>query len=308
MPFERSFFVLVMFIMLIGILIGLWIFPEKYNPVNMKLQTWTTAALIFSMGVSLGSRPGFFSELGTIGLRSLVLAVSGIIFSTVIVWLLTRKWEQHESKAGAGTRHSSYSMVILALCCLTGGVICGQFFPAVLSAFIADNSHWVLYLLMILVGISVGLNKDAFRQIRRNPMRILIIPMGITVGSVIGGVLGGLVLKMPLHDSVPITAAMGWYSLSGVLMTNLSGAEAGAVSFLCNLIREILSFLLIPFLARHVGYYASIAPAGATSEDTTLPMYLRHTSEEIVIMAVLNGAICSALVPFLTPFLFRIFC
>lgn len=298
-----------MFIMLIGILIGLWIFPEKYNHINMKLQTLTTAALIFSMGVSLGSRPDFFSQLGRIGLQSLVLAVSGILFSTLIVWLLTRKWEQHEGKAGTQAGHSSYAMVILAVCCLIGGSLGGHFlFPESVSALIAGCSDWVLYLLMILVGISVGLNKDAFRQIRRSPSRILIIPAGITMGSVIGGILGGLALRMPLCDSVPITAAMGWYSLSGVLMTNLSGAEAGAVSFLCNLLREILSFMLIPFLARHVGHYASIAPAGATSEDTTLPMYLRCASEEIVIMAVLNGAICSALVPFLTPFLYRVFC
>ncbi|MBQ4051902.1 MAG: lysine exporter LysO family protein [Oscillospiraceae bacterium] len=199
-------------------------------------------------------------------------------------------------------------MVILAVCCLIGGVVCGRWLlPAGISSLIIDASDWVLYLLMILVGISVGLNKEAFLQIRRNPARILIIPLGITVGSIIGGAVGGLILRMPLHDSVPITAAMGWYSLSGVLMTNLSGAEAGAVSFLCNLIREILSFLIIPFIARYIGHYASIAPAGATSEDTTLPMFLRCTSEEIVIMAVLNGAICSALVPFLTPFLFRIF-
>lgn len=299
---------LVMLIMLIGILIGMWIFPAEYNHINMKLQTLTTAALIFSMGVSLGSRPDFLEQLGTIGLRSLTLAVSGILFSTLIVWMLTRKWEQHEGHASSAAQHSSYAMVILAVCCLIGGVICGRWiFSAVISSTVIRLSDWILYLLMVLVGISVGLNKEAFRQVRRNPARILIIPVGITIGSVIGGICGGLLLKMPLHDSVPITAAMGWYSLSGVLMTNLSGAEAGAVSFLCNLIREILSFLTIPFIARHIGHYAAIAPAGATSEDTTLPMFLRCTSEEIVIMAVLNGAICSALVPFLTPFLFRIF-
>ena len=42
-----------------------------------------------------------------------------------------------------------------------------------------------------------------------------------------------------------------------------------------------------------------IAAAGATSEDTTLPMLVRYTSEETVVFAVLNGILCSALVPVL---------
>lgn len=199
-------------------------------------------------------------------------------------------------------------MVWIAVICLLLGVCCGLWiFPSEVSALISGLSDWILYLLMFLVGISVGLNKLAFRKIREYHLRILIIPFGIALGSVLGGILGGLVLGMPLCDSVPITAAMGWYSLSGVLMTDLSGAGAGAIAFLCNLLREILSFLLIPVIAKHLGYYAAMAPAGATSEDTTLPMFVRYTNEEIVVMAVLNGAICSALVPVLTPFLYRIF-
>lgn len=42
-----------------------------------------------------------------------------------------------------------------------------------------------------------------------------------------------------------------------------------------------------------------VAPAGATSEDTTLPMLVRCTNGETVVLSVLNGVICSALVPVL---------
>ena len=44
---------------------------------------------------------------------------------------------------------------------------------------------------------------------------------------------------------------------------------------------------------------ACIAAAGATSEDTTLPMLIRYTNEETVVFAVLNGIICSTFVPVL---------
>ena len=66
-----------------------------------------------------------------------------------------------------------------------------------------------------------------------------------------------------------------------------------------NLMREVFSFGIIPFLAVYFNYYTCIAPAGATSEDTTLPVMLKYTNEETVVLSVLNGMICSFFVPIL---------
>ena len=66
--------------------------------------------------------------------------------------------------------------------------------------------------------------------------------------------------------------------------------------------REIFSFFIIPFLALKCNNYTCIAPAGATSEDTTLPMILKYTNEETVVLSVLNGIICSFFVPILISF------
>lgn len=81
----------------------------------------------------------------------------------------------------------------------------------------------------------------------------------------------------------------------------------GSIAFLSNLMREIISFFLIPWIATHLNYYSCIAPAGATSEDTTLPMMIRYTNEETVVLSVINGVICSALVPVLISFCFHVF-
>ena len=76
---------------------------------------------------------------------------------------------------------------------------------------------------------------------------------------------------------------------------------------LSNLLREIFSFFSIPWISKKLNYYTCIAPAGATSEDTTLPMMIRYTNEETVVLSVFNGVICSALVPFLISFCYNIF-
>ena len=76
-------------VMIIGILIGLKWFPAKWNKINSAIQLVCTAVLIFSMGVSLGSRPDFINEVSTLGIQSLMYAVIPIVFSIIIVYFLT---------------------------------------------------------------------------------------------------------------------------------------------------------------------------------------------------------------------------
>lgn len=189
-------------------------------------------------------------------------------------------------------------MVWAAIGSLILGVVCGRwlFSPQVIQLF-SLLSPYVLYLLMFAVGISVGTNKLVFQKVGEYHLKILLIPFGVIVGSALGGMIASLLLSSSLAEGTAIACGMGWYSLSGVLLTDLASAEAGSVAFLSNLMREIVSFALIPTIAKRLNYFTAIAPAGATSEDTTLPLLIRHTSEEVVVLSVFNGVICSAAVP-----------
>lgn len=198
-------------------------------------------------------------------------------------------------------------MVIIAIAALILGAVCGQWlFPEEVSQWIGEVSDYILYLLMFAVGISIGNNKLVLKKLREYNLTVLLIPFGIVIGSILSGFVCGLLLKMPFSVSVPIASGMGWYSLSGVMLGNLAGPEAGAIAFLSNLLREILSFLMIPLIVKYLNPYTAIAPAGATSEDTTLPMMIKYTSEDVVVLSVLNGILCSALVPVLINFFYEI--
>ncbi|MDO4295586.1 MAG: lysine exporter LysO family protein [bacterium] len=196
-------------------------------------------------------------------------------------------------------------MVLVAIISLLCGILCGQllFSPQMTEVFalLADAT---LYLLMFAVGISVGLNKQVFRRLREYHFKILVIPFGIVVATIAAGFLASLISGLPFYEGVPVACGLGWYSLSGVLLTNLAGAKVGTLAFLSNLLREIFSFLSIPFVAKHFNHYTAIAPAAATSEDTTLPLLMKYTSEEVVLMAVFNGVLCSAVVPVLIRFFY----
>ena len=186
------------------------------------------------------------------------------------------------------------------------GVLCGRLGGE--NALFAALVSWdgvVLNLLMVSVGISIGQQAGILQKIRQYHFKALIIPLGVTVGSLGAGLAGALLLGYPLAEGAAIASCMGWYSLGGATIGALSGGLYGSVAFLSNLLREILSFFCIPLLARFLNPAACIAAAGATSEDTTLPMMMKYTDEESVVLSVLNGAICSVLVPVLINACYR---
>lgn len=199
-------------------------------------------------------------------------------------------------------------MVILAIIALFLGVLYGLIgFDIELINYITNNVDYILYLLMFLVGINVGLNRGIVNKIKEYHIKIFIIPIGTIVGSILGGVICSFISAYAINECTAVASGLGWYSLSGVAVSKLAGAKLGSITFLSNLMREIFSFFCIPWIAKYLNNYSCIAMAGATSEDTTLPMLIRYTDEETVVLAVFNGVICSACVPFLIELCYRVF-
>ena len=198
-------------------------------------------------------------------------------------------------------------IAILTFFALVFGLFCGlSGTESEIIRFISKNSDMILYILMFSVGISIGMHNGILKKIRQYHLKILIIPLGITTGSILGGLLCSLILKLPLNQGAAVASGMGWYSLAGVTISRLGGAELGSIAFMSNLMREFFSFFLIPIIAAKLNYCTCIAPAAATSEDTTLPVLLKYTDEETVVLSVLNGMLCSFFVPILITFFFHI--
>lgn len=189
-------------------------------------------------------------------------------------------------------------MVILAVIALVGGVVYGlSGLEVPLLTLLTDHSDLALYLLMFLVGISIGMHEGIWAKIKQYHIKAFLIPIGILLGSLIGGAVCAPLLGFSVEQGTMVASGLGWYSLAGVTIGNLAGAQLGSIAFLSNLMREIISFFLIPPISRRLNYYTCIAPAAATSEDTTLSMMIRFTDEETVVLSVFNGVVCSAAVP-----------
>lgn len=199
-------------------------------------------------------------------------------------------------------------MTLSIILALVAGIGVGLFaLPQEMATHMGTFTEYALFTLIFFIGIDIGHNKHIFKDIKKHGYFILVIPLGIVVGSLIGGFLTGLIIDMPSNLSLSISAGFGWYSISGIMLTQLHSAEIGTIAFLTNVIREIIAIVSIPLLAKYLNHYTAIAPAGATSMDTTLPIISRSTSPEIVVVAFINGALLSTLVPILVPFLYGLF-
>ncbi|WP_281656017.1 lysine exporter LysO family protein [Eggerthella sinensis] len=302
-------------VMVAGVLVGATVFPARLKGLNEKLTLAATALLIFSMGVLLAGRDAFLEELGTVGWASVLFCLVPVAFSTIAVYGLTNLFLSDIARRPAGPRvaaaqdadaptepasRGEAAMIAVAVGALALGVAYGLAgVPLAPVDFVAGHSEAVLFALMFFVGISVGGSRGLVGKLRQYHVRVLIIPAGIVAGSVAGGLVCAPLAGMSLPEGAAVASGLGWYSLAGVMMTDIAGAQVGSITFLANLLRELVSFFSIPWIAKHLNYPTCIAPAGATSEDTTLPMLIRCTNGETVVLSVLNGVICSALVPVL---------
>ena len=157
-----------------------------------------------------------------------------------------------------------------------------------------------LCLLLFFVGIDVGSNKDTFKNLKSVGFKMLIVPLATAIGSLFGGVICSMIFHMNIFGALAVASGFTWYTLSAIIITPVS-AELGAIAFLSNIFREIIAFISIPFIAKHIGYLETIAVGGAISMDTGLPLIKKNTSQEVVIISFISGIIISLLVPILVP-------
>lgn len=88
----------IILIMILGVLLGRR-FPARHKGKNEWFQTICTTLLIFSMGVTLGSRENFIQDLANLGLQSLLFCLIPAIFSLLLVFVLSRRFlENHKNQ------------------------------------------------------------------------------------------------------------------------------------------------------------------------------------------------------------------
>lgn len=296
-----------------GALIGSRPAVQKRDlPWLSKFQFLALMLLIVALGVNLGANDEVVASLGQIGLAALLITALGLVGSVAAVSLLrrfvlrldrkgypvgaSRSGEEAHEKGKADNSLTKWIVIAVVL-----GMLAGRFvIPKSVSAYCGDVISLGLYLILFLVGMDMGKQGTILTDIKAAGFKVLLVPLAVAVGTLGAAAIAGLLLPMGVKDAVAASAGFGWYSLAPTLLAPYS-LSVSAVAFLANVMREIFAILLIPVVARYVGYVEAVALPGAAAMDTVLPVVVGSTSERITIYSFASGVILSLAVPILVP-------
>lgn len=153
--------------------------------------------------------------------------------------------------------------------------------------------------LLLFVGLGIGLNPEIKKEVRSLSPRMALLPVVTIIGSWLGALLIWTVLHRTLSDCMAINSGFAYYSLSSIFITEYRGAELGTIALLANIIREMLTLLGAPLMARWFGPLAPISAGGATTMDTTLPILSQTVGQRYVALSIYHGFVVDFTVPFL---------
>lgn len=174
-----------------------------------------------------------------------------------------------------------------------------------------DFTRYVLYLLMALVGISIGSDRQLNDILRSIRPRLLLVPLATIVGTLSFSSLVSLfITRWSPFDCLAVGSGFAYYSLSSILITELKtptlgeqlAAELGTIALIANIIREIFALLGAPLFVKWFGRLAPICAGGATTMDTTLPIITRCCGKDLVFVSIFHGILVDFSVPFFVSF------
>lgn len=175
----------------------------------------------------------------------------------------------------------------------------------------SDASLYILYLLMFLVGLSLGADKRLKEILRQIRPRLLWVPLATWIGTLSFCALAALFLRRwSVWECMAVGSGFAYYSLSSILITQIKEAsigvvaatELGTIALVSNVLRELFTLMGAPFLYRVFGKFAPICAGGATTMDTTLPVITQVCGKEMVFVSIFHAVLVDFSVPFLVSF------
>ena len=171
-------------------------------------------------------------------------------------------------------------------------------------------SLYILYALMLQVGISIGSNKNLKQIVRQIRLKMLVIPLATIIGTLLFSALASLLLsRWSVFECMAVGSGFAYYSLSSILITQFKepsiglqlATELGTIALLSNIIREMMALLGSPLIEKYFGKLAPIS-AGGNSMDVVLPAITRYSGKEMIPVAILHGILIDFSVPLFVSF------
>lgn len=270
--------------------------PKAYLPLVDKALSLLVYAVLLLIGVSLSRVDNLGLQVDTILSTTLLLFACTIGMNLLVLMWFDRRvpWQ---TKGGGKKSNVSMAGSVKQIGCVVLGFAAGR----LLADIWLPSESWGMYCLMalvLLVGIQLNGSGITLRQVLVNRRGVQ------TACLMMASSLAGGLLFAALNDEVSwlkglaLASGFGWYSLSGLVMTEAYGAVWGSIMLLNDLGREFFALVFIPMLMRRHPS-AAVGVGGATSMDFTLPVIQSSGGLAAVPLAISFGFIVNVAAPFL---------
>ena len=270
--------------------------PKRWLPLVDKSLGALVYLILALIGVSLSRVENLGTQMSTIlGSAALLFACVIGLNLLVLMWFDRRyPWQVQGSGRKANV---SIAGSIKQLGCVLLGFVLGR---AMHDVWLPSENlgTYCLMLLVLLVGIQLRSSGITLRQVLINKRGVQTSVL-ITLSGLCGGLLfAALLPDVSWSKGLALASGFGWYSLSGIVMTEAYGPVWGSVALLNDLAREFFALAFIPMLMRRHPS-AAVGVGGATSLDFTLPVIQSSGGLAVVPLAISFGFIINVLAPVL---------
>lgn len=268
--------------------------------------------LLFFMGVNTASIEDIGSQMASIGLSALIITILALAGTIAVALLFSPRASDEEPIAIAKRKEGSLlrrlwdiikePLTLIAI--VISGLLLGLYTP-LFTWFDNAMISSLLYVMLFFVGMGMVQRKISFKGLFANKT-LVFLPLFTIAGTYLGALAVPLFTPYTIKEAMGMLSGFGWYSLSGILISDLGYPLLGSVSFLSNLLRESFSFFLIPLFGR-LGrryYPAAVCSGGATTMDVTLVLLSGHFGMETMVASIYHGVVMSMVVPLLIPLFF----
>ncbi|UOO82879.1 lysine exporter LysO family protein [Uruburuella testudinis] len=270
--------------------------PKRWLPLVDKGLGWLVYLILLLIGVSLSQVENLGAQMQTIISATVLLFVCVIGLNLLVLMWFDRRypWQVtgNGKKANVSIRGSLKQVGCVLLGFLAGNALPAAWLPS------ENLGTYCLMLLVLLVGVQLRSSGITLRQVLINKRGVQTCVL-ITLSSLAGGLLfAALMPQVSWSKGLALASGFGWYSLSGIVMTEAYGPVWGSIALLNDLAREFFALVFIPLLMRgHPS--AAVGVGGATSLDFTLPVIQSSGGLAAVPLAISFGFVINVLAPVL---------
>lgn len=275
--------------------------PKWFESLCFKVLPYFTYLLLIAIAIEFSHTLNNIASPGLILSHAITIALLTSIGAFGCCYLLYKMIGVQPSQGKVSTDLLFKSLINISYAFIALGIGYGIAEIGLIFDYQIILSSWNLLLVfMFLIGLDLAYSPLDHSWLN---WKILLVPLGCIVGSLLGAVACMLLIQnISLKDLIMLSQGYGFYSMTGIVVTELRNAELGSIALMNDLFREIFAILFMYLIGWRYPRSA-ISSAGATAMDVTLPMVKQSCGNEFIPHAMVSGFILSVLAPIIVSLL-----